>query len=440
VYFLTTQLRRFLRADILFFAGRLNFGNTAFLPDMARRMFPGRHLVFAIFREPAHNPYMREVWKGVEKIEYMDFRRFVIDVKIAGRRVIVPYLEPHDSLVTAFLGWVARNFGRNPEILTSRQEMYRRVEIPQALQSEVDTMMKRTPPVPDGFKWALTLRYAMYWELRRRHRMQDPYLPDHLREKVAAAIRSARGGRDQTHLCGLYLKKQARQAVAPQDGSPLEVYLPAIRLLVENGYQVLLTGDRPLPATVADSFDGMFVDAERVGIDWNLFNLFTLFNADIFIGETGAGLHLVEYNEGCPQLGVNTWPFWGALRGWIYYKHAFDADGAPLDISRIAGEFTFVVPEEGKYSVVDNSSDEILDAVTCFLEEVENPGSSTIDRELEDFWPPYSFFKLAKCHISPAYVRNYRQSISAQRPGSPDSMEMSHGLSQGVPGRVTGDG
>jgi putative glycosyltransferase (TIGR04372 family) len=421
VYFLTTQLRRFLRAEVLFLPGRLNFGNTAFLPDLARRVFPGRHLVFAIFREHGHNPYLREAWKGVEKVEYMDFRRFVIDVKIAGRRVVIPYLEPHDSLVAAFLGWVARNFGRKPEILTSRQEMYRRVEVPQALQSEVDAMMERTPPVPDGFKWGLTLRYAMYWELRRRHRMQDPYLPDYLREKVAAAIGSARGGREQTRLCGLYLKKHVGEDASPGDGSPLEAYLPAIRLLVENGYQVLLTGDRPLPATVADSFGGMFVDAERAGIDWYLFNLFTTFNADIFIGDNGGGLHLVEYNEECPQLAVNIWPFWGALRGWAYYKHAFDADGAPLDISRIAEELAFASPEEGKFSVVDNSSDEILDAVACFLEEVENPGSSKIDQELESMWPSYSFFALAKCHLSPAYVRNYRRSVSAHRP---DSVEM----------------
>jgi hypothetical protein len=39
----------------------------------------------------------------------------------------------------------------------------------------------------------------------------------------------------------------------------------------------------------------------------------------------------VEYNEECSQLAVNMCPFWSAPRGLVYYKHAFEGDGAALE-------------------------------------------------------------------------------------------------------------
>jgi len=415
VYFLLTSLRRFLRAEILYLPGLLNFGNTAFLPDMIRRMHPGRHLVFALFRDRGHNPYMRRVWEGVEGIDYMDFPRFVIDVTLRGRRIIIPSREIHDRMIASALRWIAARFGKNPHVLANRKQVFEEVHIPPKLQAEIDEMLRQDPPVPSASQWAGTLRYSLYWNLRREHEMEAPFLPLKLKEKVERALALARGGRDGVLTCGIYLKCTGSEKTLPDDGSPLEDYLPAVGMLIDRGYQVLVSGDRELPDEIAGDFGGMLVDARRLGIDPYLFSLYSSFNADIFIGENGGGLSLAEYNEASPKLALNIWPFWGAIDGWVYYKQAFDGEGLPLEFSRMAGDLAFAYPEEGKFSIVQNSADEISEAVKRFLEEVEKPGSSEIDRELENLWPSYSFFGLADCHISPAYVEKYRNSFPADK-------------------------
>ena len=84
----------------------------------------------------------------------------------------------------------------------------------------------------------------------------------------------------------------------------------------------------------------------------------------------------------------------------------------------MTGKYAFSGVLDG-FTVETNSEDEILDAVRCYVEEMENPGSSEINYALEDLWPSYSGFKVANCHISPAYVRNYyrkRETGSGPRP------------------------
>ena len=59
------------------------------------------------------------------------------------------------------------------------------------------------------------------------------------------------------------------------------------------------------------------------------------------------------------------------------------------------------------FTIENNTADEILEATRDYVEEMENPGSSRIDHDLEGLWPLYSGFHMANCHVSPAYVRNY---------------------------------
>jgi hypothetical protein len=59
------------------------------------------------------------------------------------------------------------------------------------------------------------------------------------------------------------------------------------------------------------------------------------------------------------------------------------------------------------YDVLPNTADEILEAVHYYVEEIERPGSSKVDADLENTWPEYSLFKISGAHISPAFVTNY---------------------------------
>jgi hypothetical protein len=71
--------------------------------------------------------------------------------------------------------------------------------------------------------------------------------------------------------------------------------------------------------------------------------------------------------------------------------------------------------DDNTLTVETNTAGEILGAMREYVDEMENPGSSEIDRGLEDLWPSYSGPKIATCHISPAYVRDYYREIEAGR-------------------------
>jgi hypothetical protein len=115
---------------------------------------------------------------------------------------------------------------------------------------------------------------------------------------------------------------------------------------------------------------------------------------------------------------------------WLYYKRVYDSQGAHLEFEKMCNELLSVelpVPlptqRQSEYKILANTADEILEAVQCYVEEMENPGARPKGAEavLEKTWPAYSLFGVSHSHISPAYAKNYYRSVSAHRP---DSMEM----------------
>ena len=64
-------------------------------------------------------------------------------------------------------------------------------------------------------------------------------------------------------------------------GSPLENYLPAVKLLIHSRFQVLLTGDAALSKKIYQEFNGLLVDGENLGVDKETFSLFAATEAEI---------------------------------------------------------------------------------------------------------------------------------------------------------------
>ena len=110
------------------------------------------------------------------------------------------------------------------------------------------------------------------------------------------------------------------------------------------------------------------------------------------------------------MLGLNVFPFSDADgQFWLYYKHTFDERGNHVSFRDMTQKYSFHknLPEE--FPIISNTADEILEAVRCYVDEIEQPGNSELDRSLEDLWPAYSQFKISKSHISPAFVKNYHK-------------------------------
>lgn len=419
--FLLFHLGALRRAKVLILPEKLNFSGTVWVPDYARHRFPGEHLVFLTFRERFHNSGIPVIWHDIEDVEPIFLSRYGLDFHLLGRHVIIPDRQIFDPAARWVITRMARWLGRNP-ILLNYVKIYSEVKIPEAIRKDLDDMLARDPETPWADLWPGFLEFCMYFYLRRTVSLKPPSLPPNLRDEVDRVLARARRGRGEGRLCGFYLKNAVNNLDEEPhqfDGGPFETYLPAIRFLVSRGYQILLTGDRPLPKQAAEEFDGMLVDSELLGLNRNFYRLFVALHTDIFVGDMAGGTFLAGMVPNRPMLGLNTFHFVSAFCDhWIYYKHAYDHDGVHLSYADMIGKYAFDgEPEE--FTIEVNSEDEILEAVQSYVEEMERPGSSLIDVTLEDMWPSFTGFKLGNCHISPAYVRNYylrTAATSASRP------------------------
>ena len=397
------------RAEVLILPEKINFGGTIQIPDFCRHLFPDRHVVFMTFREPSHNPVVPVIWHDVKNMEFITLPRFVLDFNFRGRRAVIPRRRLHDPAARWILSRLTRWLGNNP-VLRTYAIIFNEATPPEACLKALNEMLARTPRDIWADEWPGYLRYSMYFRLQHELMLKKPSLLPELRTTVERALTRARGDHAEARLCGLYLKKgliRTSYAVSAE-GSSFEAYLPAIRFLVSRGYQVLLTGDCPLARSVAEEFEGMVVDSEILGLERHLWRTYVALHTDIFIGDQGGGTVFAGLVTDRPTLGLNVFLFSSICNNvWLYYKHSYDHGGNHLPFSDMTGRYAFSFDVPGAFTVENNTADEILEATRDYVEEMENPGSSEIDRDLEDLWPPYSGFKLANVHLSPAYVRNY---------------------------------
>lgn len=403
------------RAEVLILPEKINFGGTIQIPDFCRHIFPDRHVVFVTFREPSHNPVVPVIWHDVENVEFITLPRFVLDFNFRGRRAVIPRRSWHDPAARWILPRLARWLGNSP-VLRTYAKIFNEAPPPETCLKALDEMLARTPRDIWADRWPGYMRYCVYFHLQRDLMLKKPSLPPDLRATVERALVRARGGDHAgVRLCGLYLKKSfIRTSYAVNsEGSSFEAYLPAIRFLVSRGYQVLLTGDRPLARSVAEEFEGMVVDSETLGLERHLWRTYVALHTDIFIGDQGGGTVSAGLVTDRPTLGLNVFLFSGVCSNtWLYYKHVYDHEGNHISFSDVAGRYAFSTDVPSAFTIENNTADEILEATRDYVEEMENPGSSGIDHDLEDLWPPYSGFKLANAHVSPAYVRNYYAKIN----------------------------
>jgi putative glycosyltransferase (TIGR04372 family) len=289
------------------------------------------------------------------------------------------------------------------------------VEVPETLRMQIANALEESPGNPVIEICSTEMPYTSLYYMRRETPIPDPTLPAYMRDKVERALVMARGGREDVRLCGLYMKRIFyKVAPLPEKqlkwfrGSDFECYLPAVRLLADRGYQVLLTGDVEILAEVVEEFEGMFVDARSLGVDVNLFRLYAALHTDAFVGDCGGGWLFGGLVVDRTMLGLNIFPFFTSTgKFWLCYKHAYDSQGNHMSFHDMVQKHPFPQCFPDEYDVLPNTADEILEAVRCYVEEIEHPGSSKVESDLEDIWPEYSLFKISGGHISPAFVKTY---------------------------------
>ena len=372
------------------------FAHSLLGPDLARHMYPGKRCIFFVASwKYEHNYKVSLLWKDVDVVF---IPRLITAVPYQGRVIAIPFLRWHDTMVVWLTQKLVNLVSRGRGKFHMLTELYR-----EALLS--------VTPLP-GAKGAEASGVDVISQLQILQ-MQMPAppirLPEAIRNDITLKMESLwrdAGHEEKAKICCLYLRFEARESFTTRlrNSSPLEDHLSAVRLLNEAGYQVLLTGDFSIDSAVRESFRGGLVDAESLGTDGDIYQLFAATEADIFIGANGGG-DLPAVINAIPSLYINWFPYSnGRKNAWVYFKSAQDHDGNLLPGRRLITDF--VHDDAASFgTLVNNTQDEITDAVACFIEDVKNVEAPDPYADVAALIPANTQFHITGARLSPAWVR-----------------------------------
>ena len=390
---LVRATRRLRLADLIVVMDEGGFGHTIIGPDAMRRAYPGRRLVFiALSEHGRHNRRVARLWREVSVI----FLPLNAGFRRGPSRVasdVVPWFKKAASrFVLEWCRWLARRDAHVFPLVEFYEQLPVAAHVRRAAQRRQTNVAW----------WNIA-----YLRLSRDIPAAAVYLPGPTRHRIAAVLKSRAPSLEKT--CCLYLRQkgsgQAEITSSRRCGSPLEAYVPGIRLLVDAGYQVLATGDVILPASLVAEFHGAVVDARSAGIDADLFSIYAGTEASISVGDVGGGTWLPGLN-GIPRLVINTFPyFYGFPGAWMYYKDLRDAHGRSVEPARLFREYAYDWDGAGM-QVVDNSAEEIAAAISSFLQDLRD--GARADGEGDGF-PDDTWIHHAGARLSPAWIRRHEQ-------------------------------
>lgn len=422
------------------------FGTLYASLDDARRMFAGKNLVFIYHLERSgQNPLLG---RAIPDATVLTMPRKRWDVKILGRSLELPPDDWHDPM-SYFLTekWVEKHGKKDAEVINAFK-LWRRLPVSEAAAKSlprVTALPTEVRPAPYKEYSKVQTAYALgeFHVLNELHmyggwntiRAQQPVppmaLPEEDRKKVIAALEKARGGKE-AKLCGFHTRFGGLVDKIHRDGSPVEFYIPAIRKLVDAGYQVLMQGDRGFHPRFLETFGGMVVDIDHLGVDKNIFRLFCGCHTDLFVGDWPVAPQLAASN-GIPTLVVNAWPVgWGVNGCQVYYRGVRGGDGKRWDAEKtlrqgpliscntephvfpeLYGNDPAVLEELKQCGQIPLGEDEITKAVVTFLEDVSSGAEQTeAQKKAAALFPDWSPFAMASdCRVNRAWLETYADTL-----------------------------
>jgi len=391
------------------------FGHSIQGPDATRRLYPGRKCVFSApywnFKyNPEFNPLVSRLWSDIKVIF---IPRFAWAIQYRHRVISIPFVRGHDRMITSATELFVRLVCKSGVKFMNLMEVYMEgLETALCESAEEGFSILKGSGAESRKAWQNFAHEIGYmYILMRTESMAPLRLPDDMRGDMENHIREAwrnAGGTGTAKHCCLYLRFERRESYTTRlrNGSTVEDHLAAIRLLNEAGYQVLLTGDREMEPATRQEFSGKLVDYESIGADKELFQLLAATEADIFIGNLGGGITPALAN-GTPGLYLDWFPFFiGYPNSWYYFKTVFTEEGEMVPPEDLITKHVYDL--SCSFGVLKNiTSEEIRDAVACFIEDVKNPKASDPCAHIAEMFPEDTPFHLSGARLSPAWARKY---------------------------------
>lgn len=381
------------RTEVIVIAPHAGFGHSVTGPDVARRLFRDRHPAFLLFSDSRfHNSRIDEIWPDVLVLSIP----LAFDLSLGLR---LPCVESAKRISRAFTLWLLRQVTlQNCEYLEI-SEMYGRLPLPESVKAKAAETQNPSLIWPIG-----------YFRLQERASAPHVRLPLAERRRVETRLSKQESDGRSVRKCNLYLrlKQDGDLESKRRCGSPITEYLPAIRLLNDSGYRVLLTGERQLPDSVFEDFGGMLIDSAHADVEKELFDLYAATESSIFIGESGGGVWLPGLNE-IPRLLINAFPFFFALpHSWVYYKTVLDPDGHLIPYHELFLKHAQDYELTG-WTVLNNTSEQILEAVSSFLNDLTNPNTADSSATVIEELPDSLWVKYGSARISKAWLKLYNR-------------------------------
>ena len=396
---LMARYRAFRKAQVVVIMPEGGFGHTVQGPDVARRLFSGRRCVFVVLSDYGrHNWKVATIWPDIRLI----FLPLTLGITVGTLSIAVghaSWLKKYGPVIVQ--GFARMVSGSHALFVDSLVDLYARIPIAHDLKTAIQA-------VPDYSR-----HHIAVFDLMMKVAARPVHIPLKWREGIQGKLDlvAANCGRPfLKNICCLYLRQKGRggdASTSSRNGSLLEAYVPAVRLLNRAGFQVLLIGDVPLSSLLYNEFGGLLIDAKNSHIDKEIFDLYAATEADIFIGEHGGGLILPGLNS-IPRLIVNAFPYYIALpNSWVYFKKVRDQAGRLVHFRRVFAEYAYNFDISGM-TVHNNTAEEIYEAVSCFIEdsshrEALDPNAHVVAQLPDHAWIKY----IVNARLSPAFLKSF---------------------------------
>jgi putative glycosyltransferase (TIGR04372 family) len=359
--------RELFRNDILYPFWHWSFGHTVSGIDYASRLYWPHRISLLHVPHPNANPLLPRLFEhNVVTFTYRSAIGFK-SVNIDAPRVAV----------LRFFAFLAAALVPRLQVV-ERESVYRTISLAAGERIEAGD--------PDANELVEALDYTGYVRLLHDGVGRDAELPPDLRERARAAIAAAYPDFLDRPFVTLSLRRKGsglEAHTAIRDAGPAENYVPAVRRLTENGFNVVLWGD---DSQSLAELDGVYT-LDRAELPRDELNLFVFAECRLFVGQQ-SGAPVLANALGIPVLLTDALPHrYGTFRrdDLILFKRLREREsGRTLSLVEVFRDHPDLAQgynfEAKGVEIVPNTPEEILEAV----EEAAALARGTLELSEED--------------------------------------------------------
>ena len=397
IFRLLVNARYLYSADNIVLQRDGGFGYMAMFPDLIRRMYPGQNNVYLFsYWSDRHNPYAADIWE--------DPRFILIRTSFNPPKIGQTSWRPGTKALFGFIQWLLENCTPCKNIMDINLFYWAAVRTRHPDVAYDQIYHYEESNYLTTYQWTIS-----YYDLMAKDIMPRLHLPEKFRRLAESEFKkiSEEYPEKLDNRCTLYLREKGSGDSGLKSGSQLDDYLPAIRRLVSEGYQVLVYGDRRISKPILDEFKGALIDTSQTSIDPRLAMIYAATECDIFICDSGGATFLPLANR-IPTLVINGFPFYsGIVNATNYFKTLKTDSGKLVPLQHLFTRYADVRDFQG-LTLESNSAGEIEEAVSQFIEEYSGNGpyGVRLDDIIPDL-PDYIWAAHPTVRISPAWLKKF---------------------------------